>query len=381
MTITKEFLRNMHKAAHRLLHAETDMSSNRRSGQPFGSRMDGGATPAGESFMKGALKGGLPDFVPDLLRQLGVKAGPGTHPTAQPSPAATLPGTFLSRSYANAAGQRTYKVYLPSGTSAATAQRDAALPVVVMLHGCTQEPDDFAAGTRMNAIAERERCIVVYPAQSSSANHSRCWNWFNPEDQRRDSGEPSLIAGITRAAIEEFGGDPRRVYIAGLSAGGAMAMIMGMTYPELYAAVGVHSGLPYGSAHDLQSAFAAMQGKVLASRTAGRGAKPAVRAIIFHGDHDKTVHPANAERLVAQTAAAAGGADPVVIEGQAKEGRTYTRVIHRDAAGRPVSEQWTVHGAGHAWSGGSPLGSYTDPAGPNAGEEMMRFFHLRQEDA
>jgi len=235
------------------------------------------------------------------------------------------------------------------------------MPLVVMLHGCKQNPEDFAAGTRMNQLADKLGFAVVYPAQSTRANISGCWNWFQPAHQRRE-GEPSLIAGITREVITRYGLDAGRVYVAGLSAGGAMAAVMGNAYAELYAAIGIHSGLGYAVARDLPSALAVMRGK-------GAGnARPTqeIPMIVFHGDGDTTVHPSNGEHAMTGTL-------ETVEKGTAK-GRAFTRTTHRNAEGRAVLEHWLVHGAGHAWSGGSASGSFTDPLGPDASRAMLRFF-------
>lgn len=280
-------------------------------------------------------------------------------------------GRFLEATYSNSAGTRAYKLYIPSG------YHGQALPLVVMLHGCKQSPDDFAAGTRMNLIAEEETCLVVYPAQSIAANAAKCWNWFRPSDQRRGQGEPSLIAGITQQIMRDYSVDPQRVYIGGLSAGGAAAAIMGVTYPDLYAAIGVHSGLACGAAIDIPSAFAVMrQGgsstSVSGDMSGALGHGPDVPTIVFHGDQDNTVHPRNADHLIAQRRTAK--LQTKVHRSRAPGGLAYTRTIYTDASGRPRFEHWEIHGGGHAWSGGSLAGTYTDPRGPDAAREMLRFF-------
>jgi poly(hydroxyalkanoate) depolymerase family esterase len=283
------------------------------------------------------------------------------------SPSDIVPeGTrFIAGTFSNAAGSRTYKLFIPSRCQG---QR---LPLIVMLHGCTQSPDDFAAGTRMNFLAEEQNCFVVYPEQPSGANQSKCWNWFRTGDQRRGGGEPSMIAGITRQIMRDHVIDPKRVYVAGLSAGGAAAAIMGATYSDLYAAIGIHSGLACGAASDLPSAFAAMrQGG--GSKAVADG-KTSVPTIVFHGDRDTTVHPKNGDQIIEQSARATRPTTKV-LRGRVPHGHAYTRTILIDGAGRAISEHWNIDGAGHAWSGGSPAGSYTDPQGPDATREMLRFF-------
>ena len=279
---------------------------------------------------------------------------------------------YLSRSYACAAGRRSYKLYIPSSHRAGGRR-----PLVVMLHGGTQDADDFAAGTRMNNLAEEHGFLVAYPNQCKSANASLCWNWFKPEDQMRDAGEPSIIAGITSEIIAEHDIDPQRVFVAGLSAGGAMAGVMAATYPELYAAIGVHSGLPYRSATDVASAFAAMRGDPgLQQRrrklrpVSDHALRP--RTIVFHGDADHIVHPSNAAKITDGHATSADSIERAKARSSAS--RTYSREIIRDKSGTVVVEHWLIHGSGHAWSGGSPDGTYTDPHGPDASREMLRFF-------
>jgi poly(hydroxyalkanoate) depolymerase family esterase len=296
-----------------------------------------------------------------------------------------VPGEFLLRSFANQAGTRTYKLYVPASYSIAASE---TVPIVVMLHGCTQSPDDFAAGTRMNALADRHGFLVIYPTQAARANGSRCWNWFRPEDQTRDSGEPSLIAGITREVAGTHRVDERRIFVAGMSAGAAMAVILGATYPELYAAVGAHSGLPHGAAHDMPSALAAMHGgAALPGLVKPSTATPANRTpgwtptIVFHGDQDRTVDPRNGTAIVEQVTVIDSARERLhgsVRTGTAPGGRRYTLTEYVDNANQPVVEHWIVHGAGHAWSGGSPDGSFTDATGPDASAEMIRFFSLQR---
>jgi poly(hydroxyalkanoate) depolymerase family esterase len=281
-------------------------------------------------------------------------------------------------SFTGPAGKLRYKLYVPS------IYRGEPVPLVVMLHGCTQSPDDFAAGTRMNQLAEEQAFLVLYPEQSRSANPQRCWNWFKPADQQRDGGEPSLIAGATRAISCNYAVDPRRIYVAGLSAGGAAAAIMGAAYPDLYAAVGVHSGLPCGAAIDMPSAIVAMRQGAAMQRQSGRPdadcGQPVVPTIVFHADFDSTVHPRNGDQVIAQ-ATAGDGLQTEVLRERVPGGHAYTRTLHRDRDGQVLHEQWLVHGAGHAWAGGSATGSFTDPLGPDASREMLRFFeqHARRD--
>ena len=283
-------------------------------------------------------------------------------------------GRFVERSYTNSAGTRSYKLYIPGGYTG------QAVPLVVMLHGCTQNPDDFATGTRMNELAEERTFLVAYPAQAGSANMQKCWNWFQAADQQRGRGEPALIAGITSQVVDEYEVAEGRVYVAGMSAGGAMAAIMGATYPDLYCAVGVHSGLAPGSAHDMPSAFTAMRqgGPVVA--VPGGGDREVLPTIIFHGDGDTTVHPRNGDRLLANLAGGRDGSSPRVRtrRGRVPGGYEYTRFTYHDPEGQDLVERWSVHGLGHAWSGGSYPGSYTDPRGPDASAEMVRFFEQHQ---
>jgi len=321
------------------------------------------------AFGQGLPRTSAPTPASDLMAELqrnmdAMRDGfGGAAAQAQPTP---WPGSFTEGSHTTPYGARQYKLYVPSTYE----ENGIAAPLIVMLHGCTQDPDDFAHGTGMNALAEEMGCLVVYPAQSQSANPSRCWNWFNEADQQRGQGEPAIIAGITRAVMETHAVDSRQVYVAGLSAGGAMAIIMGTLYPELYAAVGVHSGLPFASAKDLPSALAAMKGDFRRSQAPGRS----LPIIVFHGDRDTTVHPANGEELVARGRARKTAEEP----GQVPNGHAFTRTTHHHDDGSLHAEHWVIHGAGHAWSGGNARGSYTDGKGPDASREMLRFFRTKR---
>jgi len=274
--------------------------------------------------------------------------------------------SFARNTFSSDQGKRSYKLYVPA---TARTPRCAPMPLVVMLHGCGQTPDDFAAGTRMNVLADEFGLLVAYPAQCSDANASKCWNWYNRGDQLRGAGEPALIAGIVRKIMRDRPVDPARVYVAGLSAGGSAANILGAAYPDLFAAVGVHSGLPVGAARSSASAFAAMQ-------QGAPGDRPTVSmpTIIFHGDSDSVVHPRNGRFIAARTLSALPPLRKVEVRKRSPGGRDYSATVHRGKNGKPYCEHWVVKGGGHAWSGGHPSGSYTDPAGPEASREMLRFF-------
>jgi poly(hydroxyalkanoate) depolymerase family esterase len=272
--------------------------------------------------------------------------------------------SFTAAKYANSAGSRSYKLYVPAHH---TAER---LPLIIMMHGCTQSPDDFAAGTRMNAHAEEHGFLVAYPAQKMLANARHCWNWFNTGHQRRGEGEPSIIAGITEEIARNHPVDRERIYIAGLSAGGAAAAVMADAYPDVYAAIGVHSGLPSGAASNISSAFDAMRMGTAALKLRSR----LVPTIVFHGDDDDVVHPANGDAVANQAISAASALAKKVEQGQTTGGRSFTHVSYADETGRTVCEQWTVKRGGHRWAGGCSTGSHTDPKGPDASKEMLRFF-------
>ena len=267
-----------------------------------------------------------------------------------------------------------YRLFIPGGERRPTA-------LIVMLHGCGQDAADFAAGTGMNALAEQQGCLVLYPEQSFSAHYNKCWNWYDRAHHRRGEGEPELIAGLIRRIMAAHAIDSGRVAVAGLSAGGAMAVILGRTYPDLFSAVGCHSGLAHGSAGSDAGALLAMRTGAAPQSAAPPCAHAAVPVIVFHGDADTTVHRTNSGGVIRQFLDSRALHRRTVDDGVAVEaetgrsgGRAFTRQVHRERMGGIVAEEWTVHGAGHAWSGGDARDSYADASGPNASQQMLRFF-------
>ncbi len=323
------------------------------------------------------------------------------------------PEAFVKGSFRHGRMVRDYRLYCPPAPFA----EPAAL--VVMLHGCKQNPEDFAAGTRTNEWAREEGFFVLYPAQSALANPARCWNWYSPDNLQPGRGEAGLIMALVDELLSTYPLDPERVFVAGLSAGGAMAAHLVRTYPNRFAGAGIHSGVPAGVAHDVISALAAMRGRyarrppprpptpdAIDADSARTNTWPGVPTIVFHGDEDKVASPTNADRIIADTLSsfandaelaavttashpdapsdrsgtdasltASGNLPPArVDEGQLPGGCSWTRTRQEDGSGRPLAEHWALHGFGHAWSGGSPEGSYTDEKGPDATREMLRFF-------
>jgi len=286
------------------------------------------------------------------------------------------------------ASGRTYWLFVPTGYSASN-----AAPLVVMLHGCTQNGDGFATSTGMNAVAEAEGFLVAYPVQPSSANSSQCWNWFLTAHQSRGSGEPASIAGVVTNVKSLYTIDNNKVYLAGFSAGAAMAAIMGATYPDVFSAIGVHSGLEYKAATTQTAAFTAMSSGGPTPNTQGNAAYTAmgsyartVRVMVFHGTSDYTVATVNGNQTLSQWAQtndrASDGSDNDNIDdtadytqgGQVSGGRTYTRTVYEDSVGNEIMEKYLVDSMGHNWSGGVLGGTYTDPNGPNASQIMADFF-------
>ncbi|SFF26779.1 esterase, PHB depolymerase family [Sulfitobacter brevis] len=273
--------------------------------------------------------------------------------------------SFSEATYESEFGTRSYMLYVPKIAKVA----DDPLPLIVMLHGCGQTPKDFARGTGMNALAEELGFLVLFPAQARDAHHQRCWNWYHRGDQARGAGEPALLAGLTHHIIDNEQVDPAKVYVAGLSAGAAAALILATAYPDIFAAVGVHSGLAVGAAHDKSTAPRAMQ-----LGDPGQRHDAPIPSIIFHGNADKVVNPRNGRFVAIRAVEPFGSLEMSEESGRIPDGREYIRTVHRIGKGRPLVELWVVQGAGHAWSGGHAAGSYTDPKGPDASREIARFF-------
>jgi poly(hydroxyalkanoate) depolymerase family esterase len=291
----------------------------------------------------------------------------GTEPSSTSRARITTPrgATFRRGVHTCEFGERSFLLYVPAIAKTAVGPP----PLLVMLHGCGQTPEDFARGTGMNVLAEEFGFLVAYPAQERRTQLYRCWNWYKRGDQSRGAGEPALIASLTRRIIAEQGADPGRVYVAGLSAGASAALIIAAAYPDVFAAVGAHSGLPAGAAHDEASA-------VFAMRHGAPGDRPTVPmpTIDFHGGADKVVNPSNGRYVAARALAPYPRLEKVERSGQIRGGRDYVRTAHRVGRGRSFVEHWTIAGSGHAWSGGNAAGSFTDPEGPDASREMVRFF-------
>jgi poly(hydroxyalkanoate) depolymerase family esterase len=294
-------------------------------------------------------------------RQVGVSSSP-LRPIRTPT---DNDPRFTSHSLSTATGTLSYKLFVPL-------DRDRDLALILMLHGCTQDPDDFACGTRMNRLADEFGLVVAYPHQPRSANANGCWNWFDRRHQSPGAGEPAKLAALAKTLSGEFGIAPERVFAAGLSAGAAMADVLAEIYPEVFSKVGLHSGLPYGAAHDVMSAFAAMKGDGAVRRSGGAG-RGASRKIIIHGTADQTVHASNGDRIFEEMRARHPDSTLIVSDVKSS-GKSATRQALIGTSGEVWAEYLPIEGAGHAWSGGDRSGSFTDPDGPDASREMVRFF-------
>ena len=314
-----------------------------------------------------------PSTVPEIREMLQ----PSPAPIVPHVVADSRPGTFTDGDFAFNGKTHHYKLFVPG--AAASSPR----AMVVLLHGCTQDPDDFALGTDMNDIAGAAGWVVLYPAQSARANHTKCWNWFK-SGVEPGAGEPMWIAALTQRIQYEQHIDSDRTFIAGLSAGAAMAVLTAELHPELFKGVGVHSGLAAHVAANVMEALSVMKHGPRARQkrfysTGSTASNPIIPVIVFHGDADKTVDLENADQVIDVAIARAKQAEPglVVNESENKgaaNGTSFTQVIYTGTANRPIAEYWRLHGAGHAWSGGNDRGSHTSASGPSASAEFLRFF-------
>ncbi len=303
----------------------------------------------------------------ETLRALRDRPAAPTSPFAPPEPAPDLGARFLRRNYGRATDSLDYRLYIPAD------HERRPLALVLMLHGCSQDPEDFALGTRMNVLAEEFGLLVAYPRQPRAANPNGCWNWFDRRHQNRGSGEPAKLAGLAQELAKEFAIPGKRVFAAGLSAGGAMAEILSVTYPDVFDAIGIHSGLPYKSAGDVPSAFGAMKGTAAFHRAPRAATERHTRKVIFHGLTDGTVNSVNGERLFDDVERE----DPSLTRSDLEWPTGGSRIRGsslKDSNGHAIAEQWLVDGGGHAWFGGDPRGSYTQTVGLDASRVMVRFF-------
>ncbi len=299
----------------------------------------------------------------------------------------TLRGQTAGTTHSDTYQQRRYRLFVPSRY-----RPHHPRPLVMMLHGCTQDPDDFAAGTGMDELAEEQGWFVLYPEQPASANPRRCWNWFRPENQVRGRGEPATLVALVDHLAQSYAIDREQIFVAGLSAGACMAVSLAVSYPERFAAVGVCAGVPYGAARSPFGALAAMRSgaspaNLLAARmAAGLSPRPVLPLIVFQGTADEVVAPENSTQLIRQWAdlhrlsvpgASAAGAGPLPTSARRvvpRRGHPFREELYRDRHGALVMCRYLVEGMGHSWPGGDPAGTYTDPAGPSASRLMVHFF-------
>jgi poly(hydroxyalkanoate) depolymerase family esterase len=296
--------------------------------------------------------------------------------TPAPATANAAAGTAFAGLYANLAGARSFHGYVPSSYRPGT-----PLPLLVALHGCAEYFGELEPLSGFTTLAEERGFIVVYPEQSVLANPGKCWNWFLDGNQHRGRGEPSIIAGITNWVRSRYTVDSRRIFVSGPSAGGVMANIMAVAYPDVFAAAGLVAGCEY-SCDVTGLTPPEIQGDKAYAEMGSRTRQ--VPLIVFQGTADVVVPPATAGRVLRQwvrtddlapDGVVDGDVDAVadvVAPGQVPDGRSYTRSVYRAADGRDLIEIVIIDGAGHAWPGGNGL--FGDPAGPDASAMQWDFF-------